>query len=328
MAKQDGLNAWIYRVVVNMHMRCKFLELGYMLGIEKYLERIRFLRVPKVPSNIHIELTNHCNMNCIMCARDSLTRKKGYMDFKLFKKMVDEGCKYDFSNLQLNRYGEPLLHPGVFEMVKYAKEKGCKNVGFITNGQLLDEKKAIEAVEYGLDYIIFSIDSINKERYEKIRGAGAKFETVIENVDRLIDLKKARGLDKPRILINAVAMEMTKDEIKEMQDYWQNKVDKVNILPCYTYEDIDDLSFNKKDKKTHACEFFWKRLIVMWDGSTTVCCVDINRELNFGDVNKERIADIWNGENLKRLREIHINHEFEKLPVCNQCEFITKSFVL
>ncbi len=313
---------------MQLKLKRRALELGYLLGIEKSLERIRFLRVPETPLHLHVELTNHCNMNCIMCARRSLTRKKGYMDFKLFKKMIDEVCEYDLSNLQLNRYGESLLHPEIFDMVRYAKEKGCRNVGFITNGQLLDEKKAIEAIESGLDYIIFSIDSIDEERYKRIRRVGGTLKNVTENVSRLNDLKKARGLAKPRILINAVAMEMTKDEIKDIRNYWKGKVDRVNILPCYTYKDIDDLSVNKEDKKTHACEFFWKRLIVMWDGSVTVCCVDINCELNFGDVNRERIIDIWNGENLNRLREIHINHEFEKLPVCNQCEFITKTFDL
>jgi hypothetical protein len=33
---------------------------------------------------------NHCNAECVMCPRDTLSRKRGFMDFGLFEKVIKE----------------------------------------------------------------------------------------------------------------------------------------------------------------------------------------------------------------------------------------------
>lgn len=301
------------------------LELGYLLGIEKFLEKIRFSRAQIVPQKLMVEPTNICNLNCIMCPRDKHTRKPGQMDMELFKKIIDETCELGILYLELARYGESLLHPQIFEMVRYAKEKGFKNVGFPTNGLLLDETKAKEALDSGLDYITFSLDSLNKDDYEKIR-VGGKFETAMENIGRLIDLKKSGGYKKPNIAVTSVNMELTHAELKEFREYWKKRgADRTVIHSFITYGGLTpDLSVNRWDTRVYACSQIWKILVVMWDGSATVCCADINCIINVGDAKKERIIDIWNGEKLRALRRMHINHEIEKLPLCNNCDYIRR----
>ena len=42
---------------------------------------------------IYVEITNHCNLNCIMCNNDKLKRKRGFMDISLYKKIIDEIVK-------------------------------------------------------------------------------------------------------------------------------------------------------------------------------------------------------------------------------------------
>ena len=41
-----------------------------------------------LPSVLMIENTNHCNAECVMCPRDTLSRKRGFMDFGLFPESV------------------------------------------------------------------------------------------------------------------------------------------------------------------------------------------------------------------------------------------------
>ena len=54
-----------------------------------YYDRMR-LRDTKYPPEVWIENTNCCNASCVMCPRDKLTRKLGFMPFELFTKLVDE----------------------------------------------------------------------------------------------------------------------------------------------------------------------------------------------------------------------------------------------
>ena len=43
-----------------------------------------------LPAVILIENTNCCNAQCVMCPRDTLSRKRGFMDFGLFEKIMKE----------------------------------------------------------------------------------------------------------------------------------------------------------------------------------------------------------------------------------------------
>ena len=43
-----------------------------------------------LPTVLMIENTNHCNAECVMCPRDTLSRKRGFMDFGLFEKIIRE----------------------------------------------------------------------------------------------------------------------------------------------------------------------------------------------------------------------------------------------
>ena len=62
--------------------------------------------------------------------------------------------------------GEPMLYPGLMELVQYIRDKGVK-VSLITNGSMMDEEWIKNyAVMY--ETIGFSVDSINDETNRKI----------------------------------------------------------------------------------------------------------------------------------------------------------------
>src|SRR3990167_10235450 len=95
------------------------------------------------PNSIDIELTNACNLNCIMCPRTtSMQRPIGMMDFDLFQKIVDEAVKYGTKAFSLHVFGESLLYPKIFEAISYIKNKD-KNISITlsTNGTLLNHNK-------------------------------------------------------------------------------------------------------------------------------------------------------------------------------------------
>ena len=142
------------------------------------------------PIRLNIEPTNYCNLSCSMCPRE-LNRPFGYMEFNLFQKVIDESilCGKRLI-ITINKDGEPLLHPELPRMIKYAKDKkAAYKINFYTNGILLTEEKSLELIKSGLDTIHISIDALTKETYKKIKNS-EKLEIVEQNVKRLIELKK------------------------------------------------------------------------------------------------------------------------------------------
>ena len=95
-------------------------------------------------------------------------------------------------SIKLNWRGEPLLNPHLSEIISYAKSSGIVDVIINTNATHLTEKKSIELIQSGLDYIIFSFDGGTKETYESNRVSRFKpntFESVVANIRRFCDLK-------------------------------------------------------------------------------------------------------------------------------------------
>src|SRR3990172_5532840 len=165
------------------------------------------------PIRFNIEPTNYCNLHCSMCPRE-LDRPFGYVDFNLFQKVIDESILYGKRLIiTINKDGEPLLHPELPRMIKYAKDKkAAYKINFYTNGILLTETKSLELMKSGLDTIHISIDAFTNETYRKIKNS-QKFETVEENVKRFVDLKKKLHSKTPLVIAKIIHTPDTKDEI-------------------------------------------------------------------------------------------------------------------
>ena len=149
-------------------------------------------RSPMLPEIVQIESTNICNAKCVFCPRDEMHRKQGIMSFELFKKIVDECAELGITHVRVHNYGEPFVDRQLVEKVRYAKQKGIKEVGMISNGSLITEQVARGMIEAGLDAINISVDASGKEVFESTR-LGLKYDKVIANIERLVRLRAEIG---------------------------------------------------------------------------------------------------------------------------------------
>jgi uncharacterized radical SAM superfamily Fe-S cluster-containing enzyme len=157
------------------------------------------------PLLVDLELASACNLKCPMCytITDEFKQKvtRGFMDFDLFKKIVDEIAGKVFS-LRLSLRGEATLHKNFIECIKYAKEKGIKEVSTLTHGGNLDLEFFKQCVDARIDWLTISVDGVDEE-YNKIR----KPLTFNDTLKRLQDIKKYKdenNLIKPVIKIQGI----------------------------------------------------------------------------------------------------------------------------
>lgn len=196
----------------------KARELGFsksrIIIANKIRRKLHIL--PTVPPTVYVELTNKCNLDCLMCDRGSLSRQKLEMDMGIFKRIIDNAAEIVVPEVKLNRFGEPLLQPLLIDMIKYAKEKGIPRVYFTTNATLLTEELARKIITSGVDSITFSVDGGTAQTYEKIRR-GASYKKVANNIERFAKIRQELGQKKPEMVLNTILMKALKPEKKGLQ---------------------------------------------------------------------------------------------------------------
>ena len=103
--------------------------------------------VPKFPLNVDIEVSSKCQIECDHCFRQYMDIKENdFMPLDMYKKIIEECGQKGLFTLKFSMRGEPLLHPDIVEMVRYAKEKGIKEVWINTNGGLISEQLAHDLI--------------------------------------------------------------------------------------------------------------------------------------------------------------------------------------
>jgi hypothetical protein len=126
-----------------------------------------------LPSVLMIENTNHCNAECVMCPRDTLSRKPGFMDFGLFEKIIKEVSSVRRKPVtHLHGFGEPLLDKLLAERIQLAKACGIDRTYIVTNASLLFPEISRKIISAGLDKMKISFYGTDEESYNITMEAG------------------------------------------------------------------------------------------------------------------------------------------------------------
>lgn len=280
------------------------------------------------PLALNIEPTNDCNLRCRVCPRNLGKREVGYMDFNLYKKIVDEAAgRKKLKMLNFHKDGESTLHPMLFDMIRHAKEKDIANVIHMnTNAVLLSEKYAGRLMDTGIDDITISLDAFKKETYKKIKGSDC-FDIVENNIVRFFNLRSKKGLDKPFTRIKIMWYEDTKDDIEPFIEKWRPIADDVQVSAVHTWGDaIKNITTTyNKPRKRYPCILLWYMMAVNWDGSVSICNIDWNLTGKIGSVRENSLHNIWNSHRMKEIRKEHLNGNFSFVEVCDGCNVWTEA---
>ncbi len=273
--------------------------------------------VSKYPLLVDIELASVFNLKCPMCytISDEFKQKVNakLMDFDLFKKIVDEIAD-DVPAIRLSLRGESTLHPKFIECIQYAKDKGIKEISFLTNGSKLDRENFIKMMGAGTSWITISFDGLGEE-YEKIRKP-LKYDEMLEKIKAIKEIKKEFGVNKPVIKIQGIWPSIRVNP-EEFYNTLAPYVDSVAFNP------LIDFHKNPDDKvfiDGFYCPMIYQRLVIGADGLVMMCSNDEENIHTIGDINKQSVYDIWHGEELNKVRELHKKtNGYKELEVCRNC---------
>jgi wyosine [tRNA(Phe)-imidazoG37] synthetase (radical SAM superfamily) len=279
-------------------------------------------RAPIFPDRVYIESTNHCNLKCIMCPTGLgiVERPKGYMDMRLYRAILDEVGPL-IGSAVLHSWGEPLMHPDLFAMIRYGKRAGVR-METSTNITLLNEERAREVLDSGLDVLYLAMDGATRETYERVR-VNAKWEKSLRNIERFIELK-SRMRSPTKMVMQIIAMNETRAEVDAFVRRWDRpEVDVVNVKHLDTWGDqVDAITRHKAEAdalpmRRVPCPNLWYHAYVFWDGTLTSCERDYDRKTPLGNV-EGGVLKAWHGPDMQRLRAKHRAGDFTA-PACAKC---------
>ncbi len=181
--------------------------------IERIFRRLIPLKERKSFSTWQIELTTRCPLQCKMCIRaESKTWQPQDMVIEDFKKILPD--LREVENVVLEGWGESLLHGNLVECVSLAKKEGPQ-VGFVTSGKGLGERRVSELMEAGVDFLGFSIAGTTSQVHDSIR-VNSHLPEILNGI-RLISEQRLRyGTTLPRLHLICLMLQENISEVPEV----------------------------------------------------------------------------------------------------------------
>lgn len=299
------------------------------------------------PRRIVLELTNLCNLNCIMCGRNSADFKTTILNMEWFYKL--ESIFDTIEEVTLMGWGEPTMHPNFIEMLKTIDKYNTRKY-FCTNGMSLDKIK--EAIfKYKVDVFAVSVDGATQETNSRIRR-GSDLNKIMENLREITEYKKTNKLKYPWINFVFCAMKSNIHELPDLvrlaaevgieevkvvyltafdnnladEVLWNcsditrkyfdeaEKIgDKLGIVVKFPYIQGEDIAGNNEH---NDCFVTWRDFFLGSDGFIRPCMSTPVQFMKF-DMNKT-FEEMWNSEQYQKYRKTVNDPELMDSP-CRRC---------
>lgn len=311
--------------------------------IDKFSERTKkrvFLpeAIPlPTPFFLYLDPTNVCNFHCKFCptGNDELLkkvkRKKEHMSFPLFTKIIDDISKFQNKIKLLNLFcdGEPLCHPQFSEICRYTvNSRVAERVICRTNGSLLTPALSEKLIASGLNEIGISIEGTTEEQYQEISSTKIDFDQLLKNLKYLFEIKNR----KCRIYVKTIDFGLNEEGKKRFYHLFKPISDFCSIEHPMKWNNTGklDLTLGKYDGKTidgmddkpkKICPFPFISCVIKSNGTVCCCCVDWTNMTQIGDLRKESLLDIWNGQKLYEFRKMLLEHRSMNNAACRNCIF-------
>lgn len=283
------------------------------------------------PLNVHWELTNVCNLNCVHCyqqddeTRSSLPATERLM--QIAQRIVDAGV----FELTLTG-GEVLLVRSLPRIVAFLNAQGIRP-HITSNGMLVDETTADWLASVDVTFQI-SLDGADPAQHNAIRRSPRAFDGAMAGAERLVargvevsfaytatarnltELPAVVGLaakhgvgrvcvgevlpefgsavERSRLRLDPSAFAAFVSGLPSLREQYQGTVDvAVALLSGHVYD---------SRLKASPCTALERDLAILYDGWAYPCPFVRNPQYRLGNLLRQDIREIWSGTTAQRFR--------------------------
>ncbi len=294
------------------------------------------------PHSVYIETTNICTADCVFCAyqfQAEWRKGHGTMAEALFVRILDQlealgGNRLSFTPI----VGDPLVDRHIVGRIALAVRRGFK-VHFYTNGLLLDRVDPDALLDTGLTAFSLSTSPLDAEMHKQLYRS-KQYANLMTGLQRLLRRRNERNgalrvllefrshlppdetlaLPDYRDVIAPLLVKSERDAVvvrTQNYDSWGGQIGAADLPAGMT------MARSGRFKHRPCARTF--RPQVLWDGKVRACsCVfgpatggDADDGLLIGDLNVNTLAEIWQGDALRKVRQRFADRD---LPdVCAKC---------
>ena len=272
-------------------------------------------RVFKKPTQVILETTNRCNLNCPYCmvgmqnelvskhgaaSHDLMSRAQGVMSKQVFEVVLKNLTDFGIQKVYLHFQGEPFLNPLTSEFARILKQSGFE-VGIFTNGMAFSDKNINDIASAEIDLIRFSVDGASAETYEKNR-VGGKFDKVYENMKKLA---LAHSNKKTRIEWQFLALRNNEHEIDKAEKMAED-IGVNFFVKGFRETDPEMVPVNEKYRAKFLqkpCRDIYHQIGIYWNGDIVPCCYDVDGKEIMGNLLQSSLKQIWESEKYRDFRK-------------------------
>jgi MoaA/NifB/PqqE/SkfB family radical SAM enzyme len=193
------------------------------------------------PSEVWLKLTERCNCRCQMCDiwKNNQT-SEGELTTEDWKNVLSGLRQWLGKEHIWFTGGEPFLRKDCIDLIKHGSSIGL-SIAVITNGILLKPEQMHLLFEAGLKEYHVSIDSMNPEIHDHLRGRQGAHKRVTGSVIALKDYLNRTGKEM-KIVIKTIIMGYNVKEILPLMEWVdKNRFDEIKFQPLESnLEGADD----------------------------------------------------------------------------------------
>ena len=184
-------------------------------------------------------------------------------------------------------------------MEGYAKESGVVEcIDTTTNGYLLEPNRIKPVLDAGLDRINISVDGLSAQQFLEFTGVKVDFEKFVDNIRNLYEIK-----GDCEICVKITGDCLSKEEKELFFNTFGNYSDRIfieNVAPCWPEYDVVITKgiYDQPIGNVNTCPYLFYSISVNSDGSVSLCFLDWAHKLLIGDVRKQSLKEVWEGEAL------------------------------
>jgi radical SAM protein with 4Fe4S-binding SPASM domain len=247
-------------------------------------------------SIIEFNLHGSCSRRCAFCPRvdekiwPNLDEE---LNMELFDKILFELEELDYSGrLAFSGFSEPFLHSKLEAIISKIKKKLPKaRTEIITNGDFLEHDNTKRLFEVGLDYMFVSLYTNNKTHIY------------------LEDLKKSLGLTDDQFKIRP-------RNLGRKMNFGLNINNRAGAVD---YERFGLKEIKQELPLKRGCNYPMYVIFIDYNGDCLICPDDWQKKAIVGNLQKEKIIDVWTKKLFHEIRKSLLNEDRSHKP-CNKCD--------
>jgi MoaA/NifB/PqqE/SkfB family radical SAM enzyme len=191
------------------------------LGAEerrKILEGIRDNDVYAGPFHADLSPTDACNYECFFCNSAFVDRSKR-LPWEVMRRTLLETIGMGLKSIRLSGGGEPLIYPKIVPLLDLCYQFNIDVTNVTTNAFQLKDRVADRLLKLNTDEIIVSFNDLGAEAYAATNGTNERaYHLVIDNIRQFMAERRARGLDKPKVILQFFVWKGNHDRVEEAYD--------------------------------------------------------------------------------------------------------------